>query len=176
MGRGCETAGLYLSPSVDTIFTLHKTWHMNPAGLSSYYGGHYSTLYICLYLAALNPKRNPARKNPSLLYHHALILSRGCVPWPNSRGQTVRPNTRETSINSTVVQARSGANPRVDFGVHAPSERVAPATPYRSGPEDRSPPVFCVRLAGIVSAESVNTKFFLRRRGLTISRSVGAGI
>ena len=82
----------------------------------------------------------------------------------------------DTSINSTAVQAQSIAGPRVDFGVHAPLGRAVSATPCRSDPEDHSPPVFCARLAGVVPAESVNIKFFLRRRGLTISRSVGAGI
>lgn len=46
----------------------------------------------------------------------------------------MRPNTRDTSINSTVVQAQSIVNPRVDFGVHAPLERAVPATPCRSDP------------------------------------------
>lgn len=67
MGRGCETAGLYLSPSVDTAFTLHNTWHMKPAGISSNYGGCYSTLYICLYLAALSPTTKARQEEPLII-------------------------------------------------------------------------------------------------------------
>ena len=77
----------------------------------------------------------------------------------------MRPDPRDTSIISTAVQAQSRVNPRVDFAVHAPLERVAPATPCRSGLEDHSPPVFCARLVVVVPAESVNIKFCLRGRG-----------
>ena len=88
----------------------------------------------------------------------------------------MRPNPRDTSINSTAVQAQSIADPTVDFGFHAPLRRVVSVTPCRSDLEDHSPPVFCARLAEVVPAESVNIKFFLRGRGLAISRSVGAEI
>jgi hypothetical protein len=89
-------------------------------------------------------------------------------------------NLGETSINSTVVQAQPCsavliANPIVDFGVQAPLERALPAIACRSDTEDHNPLVFCAWLAGVVPADSVSIKFFLRRWELTISRSVGAG-
>lgn len=80
MGRGCETAGLYLSPGVDTVFTLQKTWHMKPAGISSYYGGRYSTLYICLYPAALSPTTKARQEEPLIIIpSHTYFIARLCT-------------------------------------------------------------------------------------------------
>ncbi|KAJ0418332.1 hypothetical protein BJY00DRAFT_185754 [Aspergillus carlsbadensis] len=65
--------------------------------LSSYYDGRYSTLYVCLHPAALSTTAK-ARQNPSLLYHHAHILSLVCVLWS---GWVPRPTIKDKRCGRT---------------------------------------------------------------------------